>query len=112
LDEDEILPIPIAHGEGRFTTKDNKLMQVLLSKEQLLFRYCDDNGNIMDKFPVNPNGSLINIAGVCNDRGNVLAMMPHPERAFFMRQIPGYHRNGEENGPGSKIFESIKEYLR
>ncbi len=112
MDEDETIPIPIAHGEGRFATKDNDLMGQLISNDQLLFRYCDDMGNIADKFPVNPNGSLINIAGICNKKGNVAAMMPHPERATWMHQVPGMHIKGEEFGPGMKIFKSIKEYLK
>ncbi len=112
MDKDEIIPIPIAHAEGRFTTKDKALIQELIKNDQLLFRYCDDIGNIADKFPVNPNGSMINIAGVCNKKGNVLAMMPHPERTAWMRQVPGMHTDGEAKGPGAKIFESIKEYLK
>ena len=112
LGKDEVIPIPIAHGEGRFTTKDKVLIQELIRDELLLFRYCDILGNIADKFPVNPNGSLINIAGVCNKKGNVLAMMPHPERASWMHQVPEVHFKGEESGPGIKIFESIREYLK
>lgn len=112
MDSEEIMPIPIAHGEGRFATKSKVLMQQLIAGDQLLFRYCDDAGNIADKFPINPNGSLINIAGIVNKKGNVLAMMPHPERATWMRQVPGHHTGGEGKGPGAKIFESIKEYLK
>src|SRR3989338_10392366 len=58
MGHEEVMPIPIAHGEGRFTTKDQPLLQQLIQNEQLLFRYCDDKGIIMDKFPINPNGSL------------------------------------------------------
>ena len=112
MDQDEILSIPIAHAEGRFTTKSQALVQQLIANDQLLFRYCDADGNIADKFPINPNGSLINVAGICNNKGNVLAMMPHPERATWMRQVPGKHNLGEKLGPGSKIFESMKEYLK
>lgn len=112
MEQDEIISIPIAHAEGRFATKDKALLPALIANEQLLFRYCDDIGNLANKFPVNPNGTLINIAGVCNKEGNVLAMMPHPERAAWMRQVPGLNFRGEEKGPGSKIFESIKEYLK
>ncbi len=112
MEKDEVIDIPIAHAEGRFITKDKALVQTLLKNEQLIFRYCDSVGNIADKFPINPNGSMINIAGIVNKKGNVLAMMPHPERSSWMRQVPGMHFNGEKLGPGSKIFESIKEYLR
>ncbi|MBW2988748.1 phosphoribosylformylglycinamidine synthase I [Candidatus Woesearchaeota archaeon] len=112
LEDNEIMQVPIAHAEGRFTTKDNTLIRQLISGDQLLFRYCDELGNISDKFPFNPNGSLINIAGICNKKGNVLAMMPHPERAAWAHQVPESHDKGESPAPGRKIFESMKEYLR
>ncbi|MFH2028612.1 MAG: phosphoribosylformylglycinamidine synthase I [Nanoarchaeota archaeon] len=112
MEKDEVIPIPIAHAEGRFTTIDKNLMHELLKNEQLLFRYCDSDGKFIDKFPVNPNGSMINIAGIVNKKGNILAMMPHPERASWMRQVPGQHIMGEKSGPGAKIFESIKEFLK
>ncbi len=112
MEQGEIIPIPIAHAEGRFATKDKVLIQHLIANDQLLFRYCDEDGNIADKFPINPNGSLINIAGITNKKGNVLAMMPHPERASWFRQVPELHFNGEKKAPANKIFESIKEYLK
>ncbi len=109
--DDEVIDIPIANAEGRFATKDQRLIMELVANEQLIFRYCDEMGNIKDKFPTNPNGSLIGIAGICNKKGNVMAMMPHPERSAWMRQVPELHYKGGKPGPGSKIFESIKEYL-
>ncbi|OFY64993.1 MAG: phosphoribosylformylglycinamidine synthase I [Bacteroidetes bacterium RIFCSPLOWO2_02_FULL_36_8] len=78
LDNERAYKIPIAHGEGRFYA-DTKTLQKLNAEEQVLFRYCDNNGNITEKS--NPNGSLENIAGVCNEGRNVFGMMPHPERA-------------------------------
>jgi len=76
--EKQVYKIPIAHGEGRYFTDDNTLSRLEKNK-QILFRYCDENGNqtTLD----NPNGSLQNIAGICNEEGNVIGMMPHPERA-------------------------------
>ncbi len=112
MEPNQVINIPIAHAEGRFTTNDKLLIQQLIRNDQLLFRYCDEAGNIIDKFPINPNGSLINIAGVTNKEGNVLAMMPHPERAAWMYQVPGMSSYGYNPGPGRKIFESIKEYLK
>ena len=52
---DNVIPMPIAHGEGRFVTKDNSLIEQLKKNEQILFQYCDDSGNVMDSFPINPN---------------------------------------------------------
>jgi len=86
--------LPIAHGEGRFILPEDILNQ-LKANGQTIFRYCDDNGQIKEEFPVNPNGAIYNLAGVCNPAGNVLALMPHPERV-------------EE---GRVIFESMKKYL-
>jgi phosphoribosylformylglycinamidine synthase len=78
LQPDEVLQIPIAHGEGRYYTDDVGL-KALQDNDQVLFRYCDSNGNCSEE--ANPNGSLENIAGVCNVGRNVFGMMPHPERA-------------------------------
>ncbi len=70
--------IPIAHGEGRFHA-DNDTLKALQDKEQIVFQYCDENGNMAET--ANPNGSVHNIAGICNASKNVFGMMPHPERA-------------------------------
>jgi phosphoribosylformylglycinamidine synthase len=70
--------IPIAHGEGRYYAKPEVIAQ-LHSNQQIIFRYCDENGQITEQ--ANPNGSIDNIAGVCNATKNVFGMMPHPERA-------------------------------
>jgi phosphoribosylformylglycinamidine synthase subunit PurQ / glutaminase len=70
--------IPIAHGEGRFYAPEDMLKSIN-DNDQVLFRYCDENGNITPES--NPNGSLENIAGVSNKKKNVFGMMPHPERA-------------------------------
>lgn len=78
LQPHEVLKIPIAHGEGRFFVEEDGLKQ-LLDQDQVLFKYCDQDGNITEAS--NPNGSLENIAGICNQGRNVFGMMPHPERA-------------------------------
>jgi phosphoribosylformylglycinamidine synthase len=75
----KILNIPIAHGEGCFYIDDDGLKE-LYDNGQILFKYVDDNGEPTEK--ANPNGSVDNIAGVCNKKGNVIGMMPHPERAI------------------------------
>lgn len=72
------LKIPIAHGEGRFYA-DAETLKKMNTNKQILFRYCDENGNVTDE--ANPNGSFENVAGVCNEGRNVFGMMPHPERA-------------------------------
>jgi phosphoribosylformylglycinamidine synthase len=87
--------IPIAHGDGRFYA-DADTLKKLEDNEQILFRYCDSNGDITEES--NPNGSLINIAGICNKERNVFGMMPHPERAADPML---------SNTDGRAFFESI-----
>ena len=78
LDQQRAYKIPIAHGDGRYFA-DADTISRLQDNDQILFRYCDETGAVTDA--ANPNGSLHNIAGVMNKRGNVFGMMPHPERA-------------------------------
>lgn len=78
LDLDRAYRIPIAHAEGRYYASD-AVLDELEANDQILFRYCDINGQITAE--ANPNGSARNIAGVCNAGRNVFGMMPHPERA-------------------------------
>jgi len=78
LEKNKALKIPIAHGEGRYFA-DVEEMKRIRANNQILFRYCDKDGNISND--TNPNGSIENIAGVCNATKNVFGMMPHPERA-------------------------------
>ena len=74
---EQILKINIAHNEGNFFT-DNKYLEELKKENLIAFKYCDEKGNINDDS--NPNGSLDNIAGIFNNKKNILGMMPHPER--------------------------------
>jgi phosphoribosylformylglycinamidine synthase subunit PurQ / glutaminase len=78
LDADRAYKIPIAHGDGRYYADADTLARIQ-DNDQILFRYCDEAGYVTDE--ANPNGSLLNIAGVCNAGRNVFGMMPHPERA-------------------------------
>jgi phosphoribosylformylglycinamidine synthase I len=76
--EGKALKIPIAHGEGRYYA-DEKTLNSIIENNQIIYQYCDEDGNITDA--ANPNGTMHNIAGVCNSTRNVFGMMPHPERA-------------------------------
>lgn len=78
IPKEQVLKIPVAHAEGRFFA-DDKTIKELNDNGQILFRYCDENGEVTDT--TNPNGTIENIAGVCNAGKNVFGMMPHPERA-------------------------------
>lgn len=97
LKAEQVLTIPIAHGEGNYYA-DAATLKTLEDNNQILFRYCDENGQVNEAG--NPNGSLNNIAGICNAGRNVFGMMPHPERCF----APHLH-----NTDGRAIFESIVE---
>jgi len=119
----EIIPIPIAHAEGRFVTQDARVLTEMKKNGQIALRYCDAEGETSSSFPVNPNGSVDNIAGVSNKEGNVLALMPHPERATWLRQVPedlggrwgrarreaaGDASRMEKEGPGRKFFAALR----
>ena len=94
MNDEGIFKLPLAHGEGRFVIED-KLLEKLKDNGQALFRYCNDKGDVDNKFPTNPNGSAYSLAGVCNTQGNILALMPHPERT----------------DEGQVIFQSMKDYI-
>lgn len=111
LGRGEILSIPIAHAEGNLVSSDRKVIDRLIEDGQIVFRYCSPHGEIINEFPVNVNGSTENIAGICNPEGNVLGMMPHPERAFFAWQLPWKYPRAQGYGPGRLIFESMKRYI-
>ncbi len=95
LDSGKALKIPIAHGEGNYFA-DTDALKRINDQDQVLFRYCDEGGNMTSE--ANPNGSIENIAGVCNSKRNVFGMMPHPERAADALLA---------NQDGLGIFESI-----
>ncbi len=100
LDVSKGYKIPIAHGEGRYFA-DEATLKSLQDNDQILFRYCDEKGLVSDAS--NPNGSLLNIAGICNKNKNVFGMMPHPERCAD--PIVG-------NTDGRALFESILSLVK
>ncbi len=97
LTNGQVLKIPIAHAEGRFYASD-EVLRSLQDKYQILFEYCDAEANVNEQ--TNPNGSSLNIAGICNEARNVIGMMPHPERAADANL---------GNTDGALMFESILE---
>ncbi|WP_448587591.1 phosphoribosylformylglycinamidine synthase I [Thermocrinis sp.] len=86
LEKGEVIKLPIAHGEGRYYIPEEELKQ-MEKRGQVLLRYCQEDGTVSDE--ANPNGSVANIAGVCNEGFNVFGLMPHPERAC--EDLLGYH---------------------
>ncbi len=95
IDLNKALKIPIAHAEGRYYADAETLTQ-LIDNQQILFKYCDENGAYTEGG--NPNGSSQNIAGICNKNRNVFGMMPHPERASELEL---------GNTDGRVMFESL-----
>ncbi len=87
--------VPLAHGEGRFTVP-NHLQSLIREKNLIVFQYVDENGAVDPHYPVNPNGSFENAAAMCNESGNVLAIMPHPERS----------------DAGKAVFESLWNFFQ
>ena len=97
--EKNVIKVPIAHGEGRFFADENT-MKDLKQNDQIIFKYCDSNGEVLESS--NPNGSLENIAGICNKEKNIFGMMPHPERAADVIL---------SNTDGVALFKSIMNFL-
>lgn len=95
-DFDSLIHIPMAHGEGRFVIPED-VLKILKENNQILFKYATAAGEIDPDFPVTPNGSPESIAAISNPGGNVMAMMPHPER--------------DPRGNGHEIFESVKRWI-
>ena len=111
----DIRLIPSAHAEGKLLfplDKQKKYLEKLEENDQIVFRYVDFDGNYAG-YPWNPNGSISNLAGICNNIGNVFGMMPHPERSFYRIQHPNWTKTGLSNGvgDGKAVFESILDYI-
>jgi phosphoribosylformylglycinamidine synthase subunit PurQ / glutaminase len=122
----EVIPLPIAHGEGRFLTADPAVSERIQKEGLVLYRYVSPSGGRADRYPYDPNGALLTAAGITNRAGNILAFMPHPERASWLRQVPlemkdawGEKRRAavgqwealEGPGPGRILFDSLARKL-
>lgn len=117
------LYIPVAHGEGKFFA-DDSVLQKLKENDQIVFTYTLPNGSEANgEFPFNPNGSLQDIAGICDETGRILGMMPHPERAIFIASSPDFQKLKEKMlregkdiptfyEPAVKLFENAVNYIK
>jgi len=99
---------PVAHGEGRFVPRDDAALDALRVNRQIALTYVSQNGGIAS-YPANPNGSVADIAGICNEQGNVMGLMPHPEDHVFPEQHPRYAR-GESGELGLALYVQGVEY--
>lgn len=118
-----ITHLPVAHGEGRFFCSP-EILKKLKDNNQIVFTYCDKGGNNADgQYPLNPNGSMQDIAGICDKTGRLLGMMPHPERAIYSISEPEFHLRKEKAKRNSrempefiesnlKIFKNAVNYIK
>ena len=97
---------PVAHGEGNFQASEMFPLATFISNHQIALIYSRADGSrARGEYPANPNGSALDIAGICNPQGNVLGLMPHPENHIHAWQHPR-HTRGEQSGSGLKLFEN------
>lgn len=107
---EELLYCPVAHGEGRFVVRDAAVLDALRTQGQIALTYVHPDGRPANgAYPTNPNGSVADIAGICNPQGNVLGLMPHPEDHVLWFQHPRWTR-GEGGGLGLRLFENGVQY--
>lgn len=127
LEPGMLLPLPIAHGEGRFTSRRQGRLADLVAAGQAPLRYTRADGELAQDFPDNPNGADAAVAGLCNARGNVLALMPHPERAAELGQVSrgiggewgqkrdralaAHDGSAFADGPGMTLFRSLARHF-
>jgi phosphoribosylformylglycinamidine synthase I len=109
---EQLVYFPVAHAEGKFIPKDKSVLINLCQNDQIVFQYADPNGKL-DGYPWNPNGSIENIAGICDATGRIFGLMPHPERHFHPTHHPRWTREGlKAEADGVVIFRNAVEYIQ
>ena len=112
---DGIIELPIAHGEGKFIPRDKKTLKALKENGLIALEYTDKNG-LRKGYPYNPNGSVENIAGICDNSGRIFGLMPHPERHISPYQHPVWTKiklkNRRKEGDGLVIFKNGVEFVK
>lgn len=106
-----LIQLPVAHAEGKFVPKNSKILKRLEKNRQIVFRYICASGE-RKGYPYNPNGSVGNVAGICDSTGLILGLMPHPERCVLGIHYPDWLRREkpENYGVGFQIFRNVVEY--
>lgn len=106
----ELIECPVAHGEGNFQTSDLFPLSSFLENDQIALTYIRPDGSPANgEYPINPNGSILDIAGICNPQGNVLGLMPHPENHIHPHQHPQWTR-GVRGNSGLALFKNGVDY--
>jgi phosphoribosylformylglycinamidine synthase len=107
---ERVLRMPIAHAEGRLMATGD-IIRKIVENNQVVFVYVKPDGSpAMGEYPYNPNGSILDIAGICNEHGNVMGLMPHPERAVYAWQLP--EKIGDGYADGFPIFREMISYIK
>ncbi len=109
--ENQIIWLPVAHGEGKFFT-DEKTLQKVEQQNLVAFRYVDENGNPTQNYPENPNGALNAVVGVTDTTGRIIGMMPHPECFVRVEQHPNWRRGDVSHPQGLPLFENIVKFVK
>jgi len=107
---DHPIELPVAHGEGKFVPASEEALRQFWAKDQVVFQYAAPDGSEPD-YPFNPNGSVDHIAGLCNEKGTVFGLMPHPERHVLPWQHPRFRRERRREGDGLAIFRNAIKAL-
>lgn len=118
----DFLELPVRHGEGKFVPLNQQVLEEINEKNLVVVQYTDSALNATQKYPLNPNGSIEAIAGICNEAGTVFGLMPHPEAHLFFENHPKWTRIKEElkragkkppsKGHGMKVFENAFQYAQ
>lgn len=103
--------LPVRHGEGKFIAKDRETLEGLSSSNQVVFQYVDEKGKLAG-YPFNPNGSQLNIAGICDKSGRIFGMMPHPEAFNIVQNCPYWTTGLIRKAQGLDIFRNAVEWMK
>jgi phosphoribosylformylglycinamidine synthase subunit PurQ / glutaminase len=107
--KDDVITLPIAHGEGKFVPRDGGVLDALRTGDQIAFRYCDAVG--ASGPAANPNGSIDDVAGICDPSGRIMGLMPHPERFVTRTQHPRWTRGEGDSVDGLQVFRRAFQAL-
>ncbi len=107
----EYIYVPVRHGEGKFIPKDDEVLRELKGNGQVVFQYVDENGALAG-FPYNPNGSVENIAGICDRSGRIFGMMPHPEAFNIVENCPNWVKGNVKEPLGLRLFRNASDYMQ
>lgn len=106
-----VLPVPVAHGEGRAVFADNAKLAKAQSESLVAVQYTNNNHEATEQYPLNPNGSPMGITALTTPDGRATIMMPHPERSFLTRQLSWHPSDWERDSPWMRMFQNAREWV-